>query len=823
MGDRLEECFTNPPDEFTPVPFWFWNDTLERSEILRQMADFRSKGVLGVVIHPRIGLPREIGYLSGPFLDLVEAAVEEAAATGMVVYLYDEGMYPSGSAHGMVVEGHPGLASRGIMLSQQLCQGPQAVPVRLEPGERLVSAQAVRWAGAGQVDLASVRVLVVEEGTARFQPPADGEWSILLFVETFSRGVIRGIHFGEDDWEDNPPPSADLLNPAATERFIELTHERYYRRLQKHFGRTIQAVFTDEPMILGRRHRPGLRPWTDGFLGLYLAVGGAETDLAALWLEAGPRTAAIRSRFDQAVRRRLAEAYYGPLSAWCADHGVALTGHPAESDDIGAQRFFQIPGQDQVLRWVAPEEEKGLVGQHSTLARCAADAARHAGKRRNVVECFGACGRDGGGWRLTGDDLKWMMDWLFVRGVNGLIPHAFYYSIRGPRRSGERPPDVGPNNIWWPDYKTLVRYAKRLSWLMTESVNVTSLAVLAEPARLPWAAVKPLYQHQVEFNYLEEDLLRSGECRIEEGELVIARQRYRWLLVDEPERLEGRLLERLRAFRDAGGQVVVYDQDAGEETLPGALRAATPEDLLAALAGLSPDVLLAPAHPDLRASHVIKDGAHFYLLVNEGEGPIAGELRLGVRGRVDAWDAWQGEIRADCVLAPGPDRQPVYPLHLERRASLILRVGPDRAPRLGAPRAPEQPVVLARLDEGWEVRGGPAPARARALETWTRWPGWENFSGTVTYRLDFHLPDLAPGAELTLDLGEVGELARVRANGRDAGWRWWAPYRFRLDGLMQPGKNRIEVEVTNTLANRMDEAGVESGLIGPVVLLAAFE
>ncbi len=35
---------------------------------------------------------------------MVKFAVEEDERRGMIVYLYDEGMYPSGSAHGEVVQ-----------------------------------------------------------------------------------------------------------------------------------------------------------------------------------------------------------------------------------------------------------------------------------------------------------------------------------------------------------------------------------------------------------------------------------------------------------------------------------------------------------------------------------------------------------------------------------------------------------------------------------------------------------------------------------------------------------------------------------------------
>src|SRR5690606_25635939 len=122
--------------------------------------------------------------------------------------------------------------------------------------------------------------------------------------------------------------------------------------------------------------------------------------------------------------QRLAEAYYQPLAAWCAAHQVALTGHPAEADQIGLLDYFHIPGQDVVLNRIAPGQAGALEGRESTQAKCSADAARYRGKKRNANECFG-----GYGWRLTMAEMKWVLDWLFVRGVNLIIPHAFYHSL----------------------------------------------------------------------------------------------------------------------------------------------------------------------------------------------------------------------------------------------------------------------------------------------------------------------------------------------------------------------------------------------------------
>ena len=40
MVKNLKEKFIIPDDEFTPIPFWFWNGPLNEKEIKRQIHDF---------------------------------------------------------------------------------------------------------------------------------------------------------------------------------------------------------------------------------------------------------------------------------------------------------------------------------------------------------------------------------------------------------------------------------------------------------------------------------------------------------------------------------------------------------------------------------------------------------------------------------------------------------------------------------------------------------------------------------------------------------------------------------------------------------------
>ncbi|NSW90184.1 MAG: hypothetical protein HPY74_05810 [Firmicutes bacterium] len=170
MLNKLKEDFLNPASEFTPIPFWFWNDCLDKDEIIRQINGFKEKGVDGFVIHPRIGIPEAIEYLSDTYMEYVETAVEEASRLKMTVFLYDEAMYPSGSAHGKVVEGNPEYASRGLKMIEYPCKGETEINVKLEKGESLVSAQAVIKISEREINPDSIRKLGFDNGKIKFIP-----------------------------------------------------------------------------------------------------------------------------------------------------------------------------------------------------------------------------------------------------------------------------------------------------------------------------------------------------------------------------------------------------------------------------------------------------------------------------------------------------------------------------------------------------------------------------------------------------------------------------------------------------------------------------
>ncbi|HUX96172.1 MAG TPA: glycosyl hydrolase [Bacteroidales bacterium] len=610
---KISKEFTDPPLEFSVMPFWFWNDTLKDEEILRQISDFEEHGVYGFVIHPRIGLPDNVTWLSENMIHSMRLAIDEARRRGMYVILYDEGMYPSGSSSGQVVARNPKHAARGLA-KIDLKRGER---VFLKPGQDLITVND--RAGGGRVAI----------------------------IDLPSEGVIRGLHYigeGTESINEELPAAADILNPDAVTSFMELVYEKYAAEFGEYFGETITGIFTDEPSILGRNSIAGIKPGSKKLISQINEITGYDITpfLADLWYNDSPDATTHRLDYNRAINICLEENYYKRLSDWCSKHGVTLMGHPAGSMDIGAEQFFQIPGQDLVWRYVEPGS-KALEGEHSTMAKCASSAMIHLGLRRNSNELYGAYGHN-----LTYDEMSWLANWCFVRGQNLLFPHAFYYSIRGPRFD-ERPPDVGPNSNWWDKYKTYADACRRLSWINTDSKLVCDIAILCEADWLPYKSAKTLFQKQRDFNYLEiRHLLK--DCIIDEMGIHISGMTYKTLIIDSISSLQPEIISRLKIL-ERNGQLMINADSWTAGNFSKALIYKNLDEFISEINRLSPaDLQISPASENIRYRHVIKGDSHYYILFNEEDREEIFKINTSIKGRyqwLDPYTAESSEMNPD--------------------------------------------------------------------------------------------------------------------------------------------------------------------------------
>ena len=138
----------------------------------------------------------------------------------------------------------------------------------------------------------------------------------------------------------------------------------------------------------------------------------------------------------------------------------------------------------------------------------------------------------------------------------------------------------------------------------------------------------------------------------------------------------------------------------------------------------------------------------------------------------------------------------------------------------------------------WEVKfieGGPelpAAYTTTNLASWTTRddPEAKRFAGTARYTITFDQPVgttpalgsgnavrssyrdglQSPGwaDDWVLDLGRVCEAAHVKINGHDIGAVWCAPWQIAVGKFLQPGKNVLEIEVTNLALNRVRDLDI---------------
>lgn len=482
-------------------------------------------------------------------------------------------------------------------------------------------------------------------------------------------------------------------------------------------------------------------------------------------------------------------------------------------------KYFHIPGQDVILRWVGPEDGKALEGEHSTMAKCASDAARHYGRRRNANECFGCCGPDGVNWAFSADNMKWYMDWLFVRGANLLYPHAFYYSVNGELRHGERPPDVGPNNIWWKYYNRISDYIKRMSWLMTDSVNQASVAVLCEEDHLPWRIAKPLYENQIEFNYLEDNLLLSDRCSINDGHICIQKQKYNVLLIEDKEIFTDAMMKKLQDFFACGGKVIAYSKD-GYLFNDCLIKINDFEKVVDQIRKTNcSDARICPKNEDLRMTHVIKNNLHFYVLVNEGEERIKGTLHISHIGKAQLWDAWKGSVNDIGVTLN--DGCMTMDICVDIRESIILCIDPNDSPVITKHKYRRKSIDSIRLNQEFIVEGkNVKQIILKELKSWSDIEVLKKYCGTLSYSTTFNLDNITNRAAYKLDLGKVCEIAHIYINDRDVEVRMWAPYAIDITEYIRAGENKIKVYVSNSKAVKYEKRLFESGLIGPVTIMS---
>lgn len=626
---RLDPAaFAEPPSTSRPHAFWFWNGKLTEEELERQLDEMQGNGVEEFFVHPRQGLGGEFGetendyYLSTDYFDKVGFVLAEARSRGMKAWLYDDLNWPSGFAGGRTVRG-------GVVDGRRVEPDPSYLPWYLTPvaedvtgpatydkeapaqGDgtdapqpELVATLAARKSASGScvtdgeargvaLDGGSTVELTdrIEAGRLTWKVP-EGAWCLVHLVQ-------RPLVDYHPDLEPDEP-YVDMLNPAVTEKFIDITHETYYRRFGDDFGSTIQGIFNDEPGFYnnfpdgrGGADSRGSIPWTPGFRSYLEGNAGYDVtrQLLGIWYDTGKGTTRTRVDYYDALSDRYNEAHTKPLADWAAEHGIALISNPLVEEDLGSHklieggswfemsRYYDLPGMDLI---------SGL-NTSAVTPKLNSSVAHLFGRKRNLAETFGAFG-----WDLTMEEMKRTVAWEVAGGVDLIDNHAFYYSIDG-QRAFESQPSQFFQNLFWPRFRQYADLVGRLTEPARGAVPVNPIGLLYPSSSVmatgtPWdvrgfagngpnlgpvddswkGTSNDLLEAQLDFDYLDELALAGDEdlgvdLAVADGELALREQRWQAVVLPRTTVLSLEAVETLERLVADGGTVVAADGLATHE------------------------------------------------------------------------------------------------------------------------------------------------------------------------------------------------------------------------------------------------------------------
>lgn len=673
---KVQAVWNNAPSEYGPQPYYGMSGPITIDVIRHDLDTMKASGWRAVTA--QYGAGGGFDYMSPQYLALFKQFVAEAKKRDMKIWIVDDAGYPSGFAGGKFTAEHPELRMQILMLAKSVTvEGGKSIDEAVPANTVAVSAIPSLSGNAVSLPVSGDRV--------KWTAPA-GSWTVVFVAHTFRTSPTRS-DTNPTHAKDETQSLEDYLDPAATQQYLDFTHNAYKKAIGDEFGKTVLGFRGDEPDFT----IAGL-PWTPKFfdtfqkikgydirpyLGVFLQPRGAETRLS-------PKQIGAKADFYDVFARMFEDGFFKPQGVWCAQNHMEYQVHlnheeqqlhlaQSEGDFFRDMQYVEVPGIDTIWHQIWTDTV-------SDFPRLAASVAHVYGHPRSFTESFAA-------YRPEPDIAmaRYIINEQMVRGVN--LVETMHYSASDAPRSG---PSALMKNPGWP---ALMNYTRRASYLMSMGRPDAQVALLLPSASL-WmndadadntfvSSERLLSERQIDFDIVTEDAindtLKAGPGSLES----LSGNRYRTVIVPNARVLSKATIDKLKALVASGGHVLFVSgvpsliadktyldevqakpEDFSWATVsalplepvptppaeapqspPGPLN--PPAALLAALDSATPDRAAMLATPDtaVRVLQRKLQDATVIMVFNESDHPVQNALALRAGGSsVERWDANNGQV-----------------------------------------------------------------------------------------------------------------------------------------------------------------------------------
>ncbi len=724
-ADRsLEDRFADPPasSRMLKIIHGWPDDAQAQDALIRTLAQ---QGFGGVVCNVSF-----TEYLrSEPRWAAFVRAVNEARKAGMSMWLYDEKGYPSGSADGLTLEGHPEYEAQGLLIADVIAEGDK-VELTVPPGKLLLAAAIPL--DADRLDTAHMTRLTPTGGKVIWQPQAGRRHVMAITEDRIYEGTHAANSFGDR------LPYIDLLAPEPTARFLEVTHDAYARRLGTNLGKHFVSTFTDEPSLMSmflRRMPYRVLPWSPVLAREFRSRRGYDITERLALLVAGNDAVAMKTRYDfwLTVGELVSDSFFGQIQRWCGKHGLRSGGHllfeenlsyhaPLYGDFMACARRLDAPSIDCLTS--IPSEVPWFI------ARMMGSVADLEGRTVTMCETsdFSQTYRAQGDTRpvrvVTEAEIRGTCNRLMLGGITTITS---YYTFR----------DLTGEQI-----RRINAYIGRCSAMLAGGHQVADIAVVY-PIESVWARFRPsrymttespeavaiertfrrvseaLYGARRDFTCVDSKAIM--DARVEKGALVHGKLRWRVVVLPDADTLPMAAWKKLDAFIKGGGVLIsvgarpansesefpasdvvkmaqaIFGDAGGIAIRPvgasgiGVHVPAGSEHMLGALLDriIAPAVTMTDQSAPIRVTHRRIGGREVFFVINDGATAWSGQVTVCASGPGEVWDPLSGERRK----AAGPEGIAVS---LQPYAGVALTFQKSAEPRRRALAPGDIPAVTKR-------------------------------------------------------------------------------------------------------------------------------
>lgn len=755
--------------------------------------------------------------------------LRECQKRSMQVWLLDDKAFPTGYANGAIEEKYPHLRSttlveRSVDVAGDVTDAYLQIMYN-DPSDVLVGIYAYsRDDCSNRICGKPICLNECVHGDRVYLNLPAGVWRICYFLKTQQYSLKENY--------------INMLEEASCDVLLQEVYESHYQHFSQYFGNTFQGFFSDEPgfcnaygewsLVKGniydrRIGDAGLAlPYSDELLQKMAQQMGEDPTplLYGLWYDLEGASQRIRHCYMDCATRLYARNFSGKLGAWCRDHGVQYIGHVIEDNGCharlghGAGHYFRairgqsMGGMDIVLHQVLPgfadHSHNIPCGKfanteffHYGLAKLASSISHiYPHMDGNAMcEIFGAYG-----WGESVPLMKWLCDFLFVRGINCFVPHAFSLKDEDP----DSPPHF--NIAGYPQkagYTMLTGYMNRMAHMLRGGSHVCDAAILYH-GELEWwnydcmgceTPAKQLYDHLMDYDFVDMDSLENAH--VENGKLRLNRELYPCLIIPAAGSYPPALTQTLNRLAAAGLDVLCID--GCPKGVCG--RTVSLCDLVRYMKDHGYAHICASAdNPMVRFYHLDRGENQVYMFFNEAVDRCA-TIQMDAQGCVSVLDLLNQKYRT--VYACND----VVTLCLEPYESAVVVSGampvftelqqlPDRAEVLQTP----WNISLFDTVEQCVVR------KYTDVDTLFNLNGYEHcpsFCGEATYETEFLAEDISGAAYLKVFA--EGQTVAVSINGEKPELQICKPFIFDLGQGIRKGSNHLRITLCNTMANRITE------------------